>query len=104
MAHNQIFNTHYNVLDALILANAALVSQVASMVHPQYDLLNSSDASQHFDAWWIDNEFHWHPSDRSAIYTIWEAVWWAKTQLMDGGSRTWWDAISALLEDTNATH
>lgn len=93
MAHQEIFNTHYNLLSALILANPGLVQYVGRVVEVDGDLKSSEHASTLFNAFWAKHDEDFKALDYPAIYTIWEVVYWAKTTEMGCGGKTWWDSI-----------
>lgn len=93
MAHQEILNTHYNLLSALILANPGLVRFVGNVVETKGDLRSCAHAAELFNAWWDEHGEDFQAPDRPAIYTIWETVYWAKTTEMGCGGKTWWDAV-----------
>lgn len=92
-AFKEIYNTHYNLLETIVLANPNLVKYVAKKINPVIDLKSSGHALEVFNEWWEENKDDFVKKDRIAIYSIWEIVYWAKIEPGVKEGMSWYDSF-----------
>lgn len=92
LAHQEVLNTHYNLFSMLMFLDPERLLLIGERVDADESLRSSTHASQLFQKWWDQHSFLFAGGAYSAVFSIWEIVYWAKTMIDEGG-QSWWDRM-----------